>query len=213
MVPVPLGMALGPVLLALGLAIAWVGGILSALAFYGAVSLAYTIRAKELPLVDVFCLTFLYVVRLFAGGLATGFHVSQWLVGFSTFFFLGLAFIKRVAELSTAQSDSKKMSRRGYLPEDVTMLNMMGVSSSFISCVLLALFVQSPEVAARYASPATLWLLVPLILFWQLRLWLSTTRGYMLDDPIIYGARDWVSWVAFATVVAIMILANHSFLS
>jgi hypothetical protein len=105
------------------------------------------------------------------------------------------------------------VSRRGYLPEDVTMLNMMGVSSSFISCVLLALFVQSPEVAARYASPATLWLLVPLILFWQLRLWLSTTRGYMLDDPIIYGARDWVSWVAFATVVAIMILANHSFLS
>jgi 4-hydroxybenzoate polyprenyltransferase len=212
MVPVPLGMALGPVLLVLGLAIAWVGGILSALAFYGAVSLSYTLRAKELPLVDVFCLSFLYVARLFAGGLATGFHVSQWLVGFSTFFFLGLAFIKRVAELSTAQRDSKKVSRRGYLPEDVTMLNMMGVSSSFISCVLLALFVQSPEVAARYASPATLWLLVPLILFWQLRLWLSTTRGYMLDDPIVYGARDWVSWVTFATVVAIMILANHSFL-
>ena len=51
--------------------------------------------------------------------------------------------------------------------------------------------------------------LVPLILFWQLRLWLSTTRGYMYDDPIVYAARDWVSWIAAAFGAAIMVLANH----
>ena len=174
------------------------------------VSLGYTLRGKELPLVDVFCLAFLYVIRLFAGGLATGFHLSQWLLGFSAFLFLSLALIKRVAELSAAARDSTKVSRRSYLADDYLMLKMMGVGSSFASCVMLALFVQSPEVATRYASPILLWMLVPLILFWQLRLWLATTRGYMHDDPIVYAARDWVSWIASATGATIMVLANDA---
>jgi hypothetical protein len=101
------------------------------------------------------------------------------------------------------------VSRRGYLADDDSVLKMMGVTSSFASCVLLALFVQSTEVAARYASPILLWALVPLILFWQLRIWLSTTRGYMHDDPIVYAARDWVSWIAASFGAAIMLLANH----
>ena len=85
----------------------------------------------------------------------------------------------------------------------------MGVCASFTSCILLALFVQSPEVAQRYASPMVMWALVPLILFWQLRLWLSTARGYMHDAPIVYSARDWVSWTASVVAVAVMVLANH----
>ena len=210
MVPVLAGIMLSPFLLAAGLAIAWYAGIFPPLILYVVVSLGYTLRAKELPLVDVFCLTFLYVVRLFAGGLATGFYLSQWLLGFSAFLFLSLAFIKRVAELSAAVRDSTRISRRGYLVDDYLILKMMGVGSSFASCVLLALFVQSPEVATRYASPALLWVLVPLILFWQLRLWLSTTRGYMHDDPIVYAARDWVSWIASATGAAIMLLASQA---
>ena len=209
MVPVWVGMVLAPFLLAVGLAIGWRTGALSALLLYVVVSLSYTIYAKELPLVDVFCLAFLYVIRLVAGGLATGFFVSQWLLGFSAFLFLSLAFVKRVAEISAEARKSVTVSRRGYLADDYPVLKMMGVTSSFASCVLLALFVQSPEVAARYATPVLLWALVPLILFWQLRLWLSTTRGYMHDDPIVYAARDWVSWIAAAFGAAIMLLASH----
>jgi hypothetical protein len=45
---------------------------------------------------------------------------------------------------------------------------------------------------------------VPLMLFWQCRLWLSTARGYMHDDPIIYAARDWVSWLVAILAFAIL---------
>ncbi|HLY45160.1 MAG TPA: UbiA family prenyltransferase [Stellaceae bacterium] len=207
-VPILYGFVLVPLLIATGFMIAWEGAVLSPLAAYVVVSLAYTFCVKEFPLADVFCLTFLYLIRLFAGGLITGFHLSLWLLGFSAFLFLGLAFVKRVSELSAAQRESQKMSRRGYLTQDLIVLTIMGIGSSFASCVLLALFVQSPEVAARYRSPTVLWVLVPLILFWQLRLWLSTARGDMLDDPILYAARDWVSWIASATAAAIIILAS-----
>jgi 4-hydroxybenzoate polyprenyltransferase len=208
--PVLLGIMLAPCLVAVGLAVAWYTGVFFTLLLYVVVSFFYTTYGKELPLVDVFSLAFLYVIRLFAGGVATGFHVSQWLLGFSAFLFLSLALIKRVAEISTAAQDAARLaSRRGYFGDDHIVLTMMGITSSFASCVLLALFVQSADVGARYASPGLLWALVPLILFWQMRLWLSTTRGYMNDDPIVYAARDWVSWVASANGAAIMLVASH----
>jgi hypothetical protein len=73
---------------------------------------------------------------------------------------------------------------------------------------VLALFMQSDSVASRYAHPELLWVAVPLVLFWQCRLWLSTARGYMQDDPIVYTARDWVSWLSAATTLVFFILAR-----
>ena len=73
---------------------------------------------------------------------------------------------------------------------------------------MLALFVQNEAQAGNYASPTLLWGIVPLFLFWQCRLWLSTARGYMHDDPIVYAARDWVSWVVGASLVALVVLAH-----
>jgi hypothetical protein len=75
---------------------------------------------------------------------------------------------------------------------------------------VLALFVQNEANTASYASPGLLWGIVPLMLFWQCRLWLSTARGYMHDDPIIYAARDWVSWVVAILAVTILTAAHSS---
>ena len=50
--------------------------------------------------------------------------------------------------------------------------------------------------------------MVPLILFWQCRLWLATARGHMLDDPILYSAKDWVSWIAFGLIGAVFLLST-----
>jgi hypothetical protein len=53
-----------------------------------------------------------------------------------------------------------------------------------------------------------LWGAVPLILFWQCRLWLSTVRGHMHDDPIVYATRDWVSWIVIGCVLALIAAAT-----
>jgi hypothetical protein len=73
---------------------------------------------------------------------------------------------------------------------------------------VLALFVQSEASLQRYSSPGLLWGLVPLALFWQSRLWLATARGYMHDDPIIYAARDWVSWLVALALLAVLSAAK-----
>ena len=190
-----------------GLAVAAGAGLV--LAGYAVMSVSYSLKLKELPLVDVFVLAALYTVRIFGGGVATGYALSLWLLGFSGFFFLGLALLKRVAELSElGRKQQRFASRRGYSIEDLPILQTFGCAASFASSLVLVLFVQRETTAEQYASPGLLWGVVPLMLFWQCRLWLSTTRGYMHDDPIVYSGRDWVSWMVGGGVMLLLIVAH-----
>jgi 4-hydroxybenzoate polyprenyltransferase len=206
--------ALSP-LLGLGISIAFLaaGAFFAAqthaallVALYAVATLSYSLWLKEFPLVDIFVLAGLYTLRLFAGGDATGHPVSLWLLGFSSFFFLSLALVKRVSEMMTLTKSSA--ARRGYWAADVPILQLMGIASGFTSVVVLSLFVQDETTSRLYASPALLWCTVPLILFWLCRIWLSTARGYMHDDPIVYAAKDWVSWIVSLTVFGTLAAAK-----
>jgi 4-hydroxybenzoate polyprenyltransferase len=178
-------------------------------ALYAVMSVTYSLKLKELPLVDVFLLGALYTIRIVGGGVATGHELSLWLLGFSGFLFLGLAMLKRVTELgSHSRKQERFAGRRGYTTADLPILQTFGCAASFASSLVLALFVQREATAEQYASPGLLWGVVPLMLFWQCRLWLSTARGYMHDDPIVYSGRDWVSWVVGASVMLLLMIAH-----
>ncbi len=206
------GLAMVPGLALIGLALGWYSGALPALILYVAMSLSYNFKLKEMPLIDVFVLGGLYTLRLFGGGEASGHQVSLWLLGFSSFLFLSLALIKRVSELHRLPPDrGGELARRGYLREDITILQMMGTAASFTSALVLSLYVQSDTASHAYAQPSLLWGVVPLMLFWQCRLWLSTARGYMQDDPIVYAARDWVSWVVLLCLILLAVGAYIPF--
>ena len=104
--------------------------------------------------------------------------------------------------------EDSMIKRRGYFVGDAMVLMAMGVASSFISALVLSLYVNTTIAQQSYAAPTLLWLMVPLILFWQCRLWLATTRGHMLDDPILYSAKDWVSWIAFGLIGVVYAVAT-----
>ncbi|KAB0664891.1 decaprenyl-phosphate phosphoribosyltransferase [Oryzomonas japonica] len=63
------------------IALAWMVSLsfLSFLLLYGAVSSAYSIRLKEYALVDIFCISAGFLLRLEAGGAAFGVTISEWL--------------------------------------------------------------------------------------------------------------------------------------
>lgn len=66
---------------------------------YLGLSVAYTLLLKQMPIVDVFCISFGFVLRLYGGGEAFGVHISDWL--FLSVFLLAtfLSFGKRYSEL------------------------------------------------------------------------------------------------------------------
>lgn len=205
--PVQWALVAAPLLLLLGLALGAVAGALSLLLIYAVCSLAYSLWLKSQPPVDVFVLAALYLVRLLAGGEATGYHVSMWLLAFSSFLFLGLAIVKRVAELrSLPAGRESRAAGCGYGADDLPIMQLMGVASSFVASLVLALYVQTELGSPVSRQPTLAWALVPLVLFWQCRMWLATSRGAMNDDPIVFAARDWVSWVVAACAFGVLLL-------
>jgi len=202
---------LGPVLLVAGLALAWFAISVHAflmLLIYVFVTTAYSVYLKTKPLVDVFTLAGLYSIRILAGGVATRIHVTIWLLGFSLFVFLSLAFLKRSSELTVAAAEGRTASgRRAYRPWDENLLRTMGIASAFTASLSLSLYLGSDVARQHYLAPIWLWLVVPLVLFALGRLWLSGTRGYMTDDPIVYACKDRVCWIVFACVAIVFVLA------
>jgi 4-hydroxybenzoate polyprenyltransferase len=208
-VPLPVGAVAAAVLLVIGLTLALIGHVAWIVGIYALMSIGYSFGLKQLPLVDVFMLGGLYTIRLFGGGEATGHRLSLWLLGFSSFLFLSLALLKRVEEMmSISSTGGSKAARRGYSAADTPILQLFGVASAFASSIVLALFVQSEASAQNYASPSLLWFVVPLLLFWQCRMWLSGARGYMHHDPIVYAARDRISWAVGVTTAAVLVAAK-----
>ncbi|MDX8481138.1 UbiA family prenyltransferase [Mesorhizobium sp. VK24D] len=191
--PIAQGFMLIPALLAgsaaLSFFLPWQFG--AVLAVYYAVTLAYTFFLKRLEAVDVVTLALLYTTRIFAGGAAANIPLSQWLLTFSIFIFLSLAFAKRCAELLLMQEHGKQTSLgRGYLLADLQMLNSMGVGAGYVAALVLALYLSTPQVLVAYTRPDLLWVFVPILVFWVTRIWLKTCRGEMRSDPLVFAARD-----------------------
>jgi 4-hydroxybenzoate polyprenyltransferase/phosphoserine phosphatase len=174
---------------------------------YVALTLAYSINLKRRLLVDVLALALLYTLRILAGGAAIGVPVSEWLLMFSLFIFLSLAFLKRAIELQSSGSN-EKITGRGYSSVDLDTVRSIGTSSGLVSVMVLSLYINSEAVTALYRAPKMLWLLCPLLIYWISRIWFLAARGEVHHDPVVFALLDWRSYVVGACGVIILSLAT-----
>jgi 4-hydroxybenzoate polyprenyltransferase len=178
------------------------------LAMYVVLTTGYSVYFKRVAVLDVLLLAGLYTLRVMAGVAATHVRFSTWLLAFSMFLFLSLAFLKRYAELSQLKGGADEaVARRGYLRGDREWLASMGGASGYISVLVLALYINSDQVMALYRRPLLLWLVCPLLLFWVSRMWLLAHRGRIDQDPIVAAVRDPASYGIGALVTLILYVA------
>jgi 4-hydroxybenzoate polyprenyltransferase/phosphoserine phosphatase len=192
------GAMLVPVLLTAAFAMGlWLPSeFLPALGLYYALTLAYSLKLKQIVMLDVLVLAGLYTMRIIAGAAAVEIVPSFWLLAFSMFIFLSLAMVKRYSELVVMQRDGQDTAAgRGYQVDDLIMLQSLGAASGNLSVLVLALYINSTNVQILYSRPEVIWLLCPLLLYWISRVWLKTHRGEMHDDPVIFATQDRVSRV------------------
>lgn len=180
-------------------ALAWAvsPAFLGMLLLYTGITLAYSVQLKRVALLDVLLLSGLYTLRLGAGALAAGVELSNWLLAISLFLFLGLALVKRCAELEEVLLDTEvdRARGRGYHQDDLPGLRAMGVASGFLTVMVLALYIDSQNGRELYAQPEWLWGVAPLLLWWIMRLWLKTGRRELHgEDPLQFALHDRFSW-------------------
>ena len=210
---IPTAVAIGAAMLALAfaLALAISSGFAAMLLLYTTITLAYSMRLKRLPMVDVLVLAALYTLRIGAGAVAAQVTPSNWLLAISMFLFLSLALVKRCAELeeTIADEDTTLAPGRGYQPRDLPSLRGMGLASGFLSVLVLTLYINSQHGRNQYAQPEWLWAAAPLLLLWIGRIWLKTGRRELQgEDPLQFALRDCFSWLTVALLIGVGLLAT-----
>ena len=174
---------------------------------YLALTLLYSLSLKRILAVDVVMLATLHTLRLIGGSLAIDVPISFWMISFSIFMFFSLGAIKRSIEIST--SVSNEIPGRPYIKQDLLTINVAGIASGLLSVLMLALYIQSPEVVnVYYKSPELLFLALPILLYWIFYAWLNASRGNILFDPIVWATKDTVSRLILLLLLAVGIAAS-----
>jgi hypothetical protein len=127
------------------------------------------------------------------------------------FLLLSLAFSKRQAELTEqtiADGTQAGTSKRGYREQDTSILQQFGVTSGYLSVLVLALYVNGTDVTRLYRHPQVIWLACPMLLFWISRVWFLASRGKLSDDPVVFAARDPISYLLGALLLLILFVAS-----
>lgn len=179
------------------------------LAAYVGVTAAYSFVLKRIAIIDAITLAGLYTLRIIAGAAAIEVPLSFWLLSFSIFIFLSLAFIKRYSELRAARDAERTdpLPGRGYRPDDLELISSLGSGAGYISVLVLALYIQDGS-AQLYHAPKLIWLACPLLLYWISRAWLVAHRGEMHHDPIVFALKDRASWLTGIALLATFVLAR-----
>lgn len=214
LMPAYQGVLLAPLLLAVSMAIASLVGpqFLGCLVLYFILTSAYSWLLKRLLLIDCLALALLYTLRIIAGAAAVGQHLSFWLLAFSVFLFLSLAFVKRYAELEVQLlSGVDRIHGRGYQTADASLIQTMGIVSGYCSALVLALYLNSDDVLELYSSPEFIWGAVPVMLFWVSWMWMQAHRGVMHDDPLVFALKDPVSLLAGTTLAGVLVAGTVGF--
>ena len=209
------GLLLFPIVLSTGLIISVLMlpvAFTAALLGYWGLTTAYSFYLKRKMVIDVLTLAALFTYRVLAGGLAAGVDVSEWLLGFSMFFFLGLAFVKRYSELiQTQQKELDRIPGRGYWVVDLQLVTSFGPAAGFMAVTVFCLYIASPQVKQLYSNPQFLWLIAPILLYWITRIWLLAGRDQLHDDPVLFAVRDSQSYMAGLLTLVCLVLAAWPF--
>ncbi|MYM56420.1 UbiA family prenyltransferase [Thalassovita mangrovi] len=203
------GVAAALILMLAGLAVGfgtvgWQFGLV--LLLYLGLTQAYSLWLKVYSTIDVVVLSLLYTLRIVAGAAAIQVVPSPWILTFSLFFFLSLAYMKRYIELSRAKSEGRLPSRN-YYTGDVIVVQIFGIANAALSLMTMAEYISNEQAQGRYQSPGVLWLMLPVMMFWTYRSWMWANRDQIGDDPVVFAIKDRISRFCGLILVGIVLAA------
>ncbi len=209
--PIWVGVLLAPLLLLCSLSLALLVGtsFLKCLTFYFGMTCAYSWVLKRFILVDCLTLAMLYTMRIVAGAVAANITLSFWLLAFSIFLFLSLAFVKRYAELELQLLHGKQaLLGRGYYTTDAPLIQTLGLGAGYAAILVMALYLNSNDVLKLYPTHELVWGTIPVLLFWISWMWMQAHRGNMHDDPLVFAIKDKASLLAGAAFVTVLAMGT-----
>lgn len=119
------------------------------IAFYWLMNLAYCAKLKQYAIIDVCIVAFGFVLRLLAGGLATGIALSKWIVLMTFLITLFMSFAKRRDDVLRMEATGEA-PRKNTIHYNLTFINQAITITAAVTLVCYIMYTVSPEVIARF---------------------------------------------------------------
>ncbi len=168
------------------------------LGFYFLMNVAYSLKLKHIPILDICIISLGFVLRVFAGGYATGLLISKWTILLTFVLALVLAIGKRRGELVNAGISGK--TRKALDGYNIQFADIALSISVTIALICYVMFTMTPEVQSQ--NPR-LFYTVLFVFFALLRYLQQTLVFNKTESPtkIIYKDRyiqiSLLLWVVF----------------
>lgn len=176
------------------------------LLIYLLLNIGYCLKLKHYAIVDVFIVSFGFVLRIVAGGLACSIWLSPWIVLMTFLLALFLAFAKRRDDVALYEK-SNIIARRNIVRYNLPFLNQTLSIVGTITIVCYIMYSVSPEVVVRFHSNyvyiTSILVLAAILRYLQLALVDSKTGSptkVLLHDHFIQAAiLLWI--IAFSVIL------------
>ena len=96
----------------------------------------YTIWLKKIPIIDILCISFGFVLRVQSGVMATGLSTSLWLISMTFTLAMLMALGKRKVELNNSDNQLTREALKGYSKESILGMQNIFVSSTIIFYIM-----------------------------------------------------------------------------
>lgn len=117
--------------------------------FYWILNLAYCARLKQYAIIDVCIVAFGFVLRLLAGGFATGIILSKWIVLMTFLITLFMGFAKRRDDVLRMEATGEP-PRKNTIRYNLTFINQAITISAAVTLVCYIMYTVSPEVMMNF---------------------------------------------------------------
>lgn len=186
------------------------------LSVYFLLNLAYTLKLKHLPIIDIFIVAFGFILRLYAGAVVIPVNLTMWIIlmTFLLALFLGLA--KRRDDVLLAIEGKK--TRKNVDGYNIEFINAGMITISAVTIVAYIFYTVSPEVTERFHTDK-IYITVLFVIFGILRYMQLTFVKGESGDPTKLVLKDkllqvtlffWV--ISFVLIISIKKLNIFDFL-
>ncbi len=126
--------------------------IIGTLLFYIAINVAYSVKLKQIPIIDVFIIAIGFVLRIVGGGLSTGIILSHWIILTTFLLALFLAVAKRRDDVAVYEQSGIR-TRKGLERYNMVFLNQSISILGSVTIMCYILYTVSDDVVAHMGSP------------------------------------------------------------
>ena len=155
---------------------------------YYMLNLAYCAELKQHAIVDVCIIAFGFVLRLLAGGFATGIVLSRWIVLMTFLITLFMSFGKRRDDV-IRMNDTGEAPRKNTIRYNLAFIDQAITITASVTLVCYIMYTVSPEVISQLHTPY-LYLTTVFVLLGLLRYIQLTVVDKRSGDPTKIMFRD-----------------------